>query len=50
MGVAGVLLDTLTNFLKEKKQRVVLNGQYIQRGQMLKQESLKVQFLDLYFF
>ena len=27
-GVAGDLLDTLTNFLKERKQRVVLNGQY----------------------
>ena len=27
-GLAGDLLDTLTNFLKEKKQRVVLNGQY----------------------
>ena len=27
-GVAGVLLDTLTNFLKERKQKVVLNGQY----------------------
>ena len=25
-GVAGDLLDTLTNFLKERKQRVVLNG------------------------
>ena len=27
-GVAGDLLDTLNNFLKERKQRVVLNGQY----------------------
>ena len=27
-GVACDLLDTLTNFLKERKQRVVLNGQY----------------------
>ena len=27
-GVAGDLLDTLTNFLKERKQRVILNGQY----------------------
>ena len=27
-GVAGNLLDTLTNFLKERKQRVILNGQY----------------------
>ena len=27
-GVASDLLDTLTNFLKERKQRVVLNGQY----------------------
>ena len=27
-GVAGDLLDTLTNFLKEGKQRVVLNVQY----------------------
>ena len=27
-GVAGDLLDTLTNFLKERKQKVVLNGQY----------------------
>ena len=27
-GVAGDLRDTLTNFLKERKQRVVLNGQY----------------------
>ena len=26
--IAGELLDTLTNFLKERKQRVVLNGQY----------------------
>ena len=24
----GDLLDTLTNFLKERKQRVILNGQY----------------------
>ena len=38
-GVARDLLDTLTNFLKERKQRVVLN----------EQESLKVQFLDRYF-
>ena len=28
MGVAGDFLDTLTNFLKAKKQRVVLIGQY----------------------
>ena len=27
-GVPGDLLDTLTNFLKERKQRIVLNGQY----------------------
>ena len=27
-GVAGNLLDTLTNFLKERKQRVILNGQF----------------------
>ena len=27
-GVAGNLLNTLTNFLKERKQRVILNGQY----------------------
>ena len=27
-GVAGDLLDTLTNFLKERKQRVILNCQY----------------------
>ena len=27
-GVAGNLLDTLTNFFKERKQRVILNGQY----------------------
>ena len=27
-GVAGDLLDILTNFLKERKQRVILNGQY----------------------
>ena len=27
-GVASDLLDTLTNFLEERKQRVVLNGQY----------------------
>ena len=27
-GVADDLLDTLTNFLKERKQRVILNGQY----------------------
>ena len=27
-GVVGDLRDTLTNFLKERKQRVVLNGQY----------------------
>ena len=26
--VAGNLLDTLTNFLKERKERVILNGQY----------------------
>ena len=26
--IAGELLDTLTNLLKERKQRVVLNGQY----------------------
>ena len=31
-GVAGDLLDTLTNFLKERKQRVVLNGQYSTRA------------------
>ena len=27
-GIAGDLLDTLTNFLKERKQRVILNGQH----------------------
>ena len=27
-GVPGDLLDTLPNFLKERKQRIVLNGQY----------------------
>ena len=27
-GEAGDLLDTLSNFLKERKQRIVLNGQY----------------------
>ena len=27
-GVAGDLLDTLTNFLKERKQAVILNGQH----------------------
>ena len=26
-GVAGDLLDTLINFLEERKQRVILNGQ-----------------------
>ena len=26
--VEGDLLDTLTNFLEDRKQRVVLNGQY----------------------
>ena len=30
-GVAGDLLDTLTNFLKERKQRVILNGQHSTR-------------------
>ena len=47
-GVAGDLLDTLTNFLKERKQRVILMIN-IQLGQMFKQESLKVRFLVLYF-
>ena len=28
-GVVGDLLDTLTNFLKVRKQRVILNGQYL---------------------
>ena len=27
-GLAGDLLDSLTNFLKERKQRVILNGQH----------------------
>ena len=27
-GLVGNLLDTLTNFLKERKERVILNGQY----------------------
>ena len=27
-GVAGDLLDILINFLKERKQRLILNGQY----------------------
>ena len=27
-GVAGDLLDTLTNFLKKRKQRVILNGEH----------------------
>ena len=31
-GVARDLLDILTNFLKERKQRVVLNGQYSTRA------------------
>ena len=45
-GEASNLLDTLTNFLKERKQRLIVN---IQRGKMLKEESLKVQLLDRYF-
>ena len=28
-GVVGDLLDTLTNFLKVRKQRLILNGQYL---------------------
>ena len=47
-GVAGDLLNTLTNFLKERKQRVILNGQD-STWKMLKQESVKVHFLDRYF-
>ena len=47
-GVAGNLLNTLADFLKDRKQRVVLNGQ-IQHGSMLKQGFLKVQFSDRYF-
>ena len=27
-GVAGDLLDTLANFLKERKQRIIVNGQH----------------------
>ena len=47
-GVAGDLLDTLTNFLKERKQRVVLNGQY-STWTNIETEVHKVQFLDRYF-
>ena len=39
-GINGNLLETSTNFINDKKQRVVLNGQY----SILKQVSLKVQF------
>ena len=46
-GVAGNLLKTLADFLKDRKQKVVLNGQ-IQDGSMLKQGLLKVQFSDRY--
>ena len=37
-GINGNLLKTSTNFINDKKQRVVLNGQY----SILKQVSLKV--------
>ena len=47
-GVTGNLLNFLADFLKDRKQRVVLNGQ-IQHGSILKQEFLKVQFSDRYF-
>ena len=45
-GVVGNLLDTLTDFLKDRKQRVVLNGQ---NSTGFLKGFLKVQFWDHYF-
>ena len=47
-GVAGNLLKTLADFLKDTKQRVVLNGQ---NSTWVNVEAgfLKVQFLERYF-
>ena len=49
--VAGDLLDTLTNFLKDRKQKVFLNGQHstwknVEAGF---NSWIQVQFLDHYF-
>ena len=48
-GVKGNLLETLTNFLNDRKRKIVLKGN-IQNGQILKQVSLKVQFWVHYCF
>ena len=40
-GIAGDLLDTLTNFLKERKQRVVPNGHYRYNAKYLQFDWLK---------
>ena len=45
-GVVGNLLNTLTDFLKDRKQRVVLNGQ---NSTGFLKGFLKVQFWDHYF-
>ena len=47
-GVPGDLLNILTNFLKQRKQKVILNGQH-STWKNLKQESLKFQFLNRLF-
>ena len=44
-GVAGNLLNTMVNLLKDRKERVVLNSQN-STWSMLKQGCLKVLFLD----
>ena len=47
--ISGNLLKVLKHFLTNRKQRVVLNGQLF-HGIMLRQEFLKVPFLDHCYF
>ena len=48
-GISGNLLDTITDFLNSRKQRVTLMGNYLY-GLVLKQGYLKDEYLDHYYF
>ena len=48
-GISGNLLDILSDFLRDRKQRFVLNGQRSTWKKMSTQAFIKVPFWDHYF-